>query len=94
MEAMVLVTHDEAVWERFVSTALLSMTKFRDDEISLSQACDAVDRFDKIDSEIVQFVCDSISERYGFPRSFSALIDLLSRNPTPEQMRSFMESAP
>lgn len=93
MEAMVLVTHNEAAWESFISTALISMTKYRDDEMSLIQACDALDRFDKIDNKIVQFVCDSISERYGFPRSFSALIELLSRNPTPEQMRAFMASA-
>jgi hypothetical protein len=92
MEAMVLVKLNDASWDSFVSTALLSLTKFRDDEIGMQEACDSLSCFEDDEREIVLFVQNTISEIHGFPQAYSELVDLLSSHPTPAQVLALMNN--
>lgn len=78
-------------WNRFVEAALHSITSFRDRKIDLFQAVDDLEKFDQIDRQVIEFVCDCITEQIGNPVIFVGLIALLSRHPSVGDVKAFME---
>ena len=92
MEAVEMMTDALSRWDEFVGTALLSMRRCQKREIDHLQAVNAFDGFDDIDHTITEFVCNSITEQYGNPATFSSLLELLSHNPRPEDIKALMDS--
>ena len=86
-----MVTDALSRWDEFIGTALLSMRKCQKREIVHLQAVNAFDGFDDIDHTINEFVC-SITEQYGNPATFASLLELLTHNPRPEDIKALMDS--
>ena len=80
-------------WIEYTQDVASAFDDFQANKISMEDAYEAVDSWkDEEESDIVEFLGDSISEIGGFPTSYEHLQKMLSNNATPADIRNYMNS--
>lgn len=86
----ILVRSNKEIHDDFFRKAAIVMRRFQNNEIGYTEAVDLLGRDSNMDKDIVEFVCDVMSEIDGFPKYFSGLLDVFERGATIDDVRRFM----
>lgn len=87
-----MVVETERQWLKFLDTLTGVMIKFQNDKkFSMSEAYSSLYEFDGvINSEIIEFVENTISEIGGFPTGYSEVLILAQNKVSQDDFKSYM----
>jgi hypothetical protein len=76
--------------EQFLLAAKDAMEGVRLGEIGIEQAINTLDGFDIDETDVLEFICDCISEFKGNPRTFAKVLSLLNSNSNMNEIKMYM----
>ena len=88
----ITVDRSDANWTEFLSVLATCMKRFRQEKgFSMDDAFSSLQPFaEKIDSEIVEFAYNTISEIGGFPKGYSEVLELAENHVSAEEFKLYM----